>query len=63
MTFRLKLLAAFSLILMAATLLSAPLARSATGDLGGPGPVEGWWGLGGYYGNDDTDRGEIVHRQ
>lgn len=51
------------MILMAATLLSAPLARSATGGLGGPGTVVGWWGLGGYYGNVDTSLGEAVHRQ
>lgn len=62
MTLRLKLLTALSLMLMAATVLSAPLER-ATRDLGGPSKVVGWWALGGYYGNGDTNRGEIVHRQ
>ena len=44
---------------MVATLLSAPLAR-AGGEFGGSGKFTGWWELGGYYGTDDSSRGEVV---
>ncbi len=59
LTVRLKILTAFSILLMAATLLSAPLAR-ASGEFGGSGKFVGWWELGGFYGTDDSSRGEIV---
>ena len=48
----------FSLALL--LMLCASLPARATGDLGKSGKFVGWGELGGYYGTDDSSRGEAV---
>ncbi len=41
-------------------MLCASLPARASGEFGGSGKFVGWWELGGFYGTDDSSRGEIV---
>ncbi len=45
---------------VACVALCASLPARATGDFGNSGKFVGWWELGGFYGTDDSSRGEIV---
>ncbi len=59
MTTRVSRWAAFPLVCTFLALIWIAPAR-ATGDFGGSGKFVGWWELGGFYGTDDSSRGEIV---
>ena len=48
----------FSVALLLMLCVSLP--ARATGEFGGSGKFVGWWELGGYYGTDDSSRGEVV---
>ncbi len=55
---RLNRIATLSLALLLVLCVSLP--ARATGEFGGSGKFVGWWELGGFYGTDDSSRGEIV---
>ena len=58
MTANLRYLTICILTVVAIVIVSVP--ARAMGDLGGSGKFTGWWELGGYYGTDDSSRGEAV---
>ncbi len=59
MAFTLRRLAIRSLVCVAVIFAGLVPAR-AGGEFGGSGKFVGWWELGGYYGTDDSSRGEVV---
>ncbi len=59
MAVSLRHLATWALVVFATLLVAAAPAR-ATGELGGSGKFVGWWELGGFYGTDESSRGEVV---
>ncbi|MDA7948982.1 MAG: right-handed parallel beta-helix repeat-containing protein [Hyphomicrobiaceae bacterium] len=59
MTARVSRWAAFPLVCTILALICIAPAH-ATGQLGHSGKFTGWWELGGFYGTDDTSRGEAV---
>ncbi len=60
MTARFKSLTAFLALVAAIVFFYTGSARASDVTAGSPNKFIGWWELGGYYGTDDSSRGEIV---